>query len=164
MRRLLAVSVLLCLLLTSCSSGQSVSPMVSGFQSHVGIEYEDMRLQALLERKTTGSLTLTVSEPESIAGLSMTWDGAQLILSLGGLKLAAAPHNLPASALAFSICEALDACAQQRGSLEDGAIKLENEGTNGRYTLLYNAQSGYPELLTIPDLELTVCFSEWQTL
>ncbi len=162
MRRLLAALILCCLLLTSCSTSQSVAPVVSGFQCHVGVEYEEIRLQALLERKSTGSLTLTVSEPESIEGLSMTWDGSQMILSLGGLKLATAPDNLPASALVFSLCEALDACMEQRGYPADGAIKIENEGTNGGYTLIYNAQSGYPEMLTIPDLELTVCFSDWQ--
>ncbi len=166
MRRGAALIVFaLILLVTGCRrSTQTADPVGNGFTCRIQADYKDMDVKGTLTRQTAGTLKLTFSAPESLAGMTALWDGESVELEMNGMSFSVDPQTIPESALGEEIVAVLDAAIRGEGERhqESGKLFINGSGDNGAYELVCDAKTGVPLSLSVPSIPLAVTFSEFE--
>lgn len=149
--------------LSGCRPATTAPPAATDFACRFSAVYGDLSAEGTLTRRSAGTLELTFSEPATLEGLTVIWDGAQVTFSLYGVQFAVDAAHIPEQALGEAVREALDSVLQGNTDLrrEGGTAVLEGTGPAGSYTLVCHGETGYPMTLTVPDLELTVSFWDY---
>lgn len=167
LRRLscLLLSALTLFSLSACSSGKkgTEEPVTAGFECDMDVQYRDMDVKGHLTRQTAGTLRMEVTEPASLNGLSMEWNGENVQLRLHGLSFDVDPSAIPQSALGKGILGALDTALglhEDRTVTEEG-VATKGSSLDGEFTLVSDPETGSLLSLTIPSLELTAQFSNF---
>ena len=153
------------LVLSACSSKKNGAeePVTAGFECDMDVQYRDMEVKGHLTRQTAGTLLLEVTEPATLNGLSMEWDGENVQLRLHGLSFDVDPSAIPQSALGKGILGALDTALglhEDRTVTEEG-VSTKGSTLDGEFTLVSDPETGNLLSLTIPSLELTAQFSNF---
>ena len=168
MLRRLACAILsiACLVACSaCSPGKSETeePVTSGFECDLDVQYQDMNVKGHLTRHTAGTLLLELTEPSTLNGLSMEWDGENIALKLHGLSFDVNPSALPESGLGKGILSALDAAIGQRENRAEVSEGIATSGSiaQGEFTLVSDPETGNLLSLEIPSMELSATFSNF---
>ncbi len=159
MRRLAALLLVCALLFAGC--GKSPPPITEGFSCTVSLEYDGAAYEGIFTRSAAQSGMLALTSPPSVNGLSMAWEGEEVVLSYGGMTLRLDEEKLPVGAAVKIVSRALDACAAQ-SSAAGGTIHGELAGT--AFVIAFDEQSGFPAKLELPSVPITVTFSAWQKL
>ncbi len=167
MRRFVAFSLLLLLVLSGmgCRKETAVPPITTNFSCEFHAIYRELAVAGTLTRRTAGSVSLTFTEPETLNGLSATWDGEAVKLSFLGLEYTLSPESVPEAALGKGLLAVLDAALRNEGDItQDGdAVVLQGVCNNHDYTYRYDKESGAPVSLVIPSLPLSVTFENCKT-
>lgn len=166
LRRIAALCLTVTLFVFACSCSKpkpAEKPITTGFECDVAVQYGDMNVKGHLTRSSAGTLQLDISEPETLKGMSMIWNGEKVILKLYGLSFDVNPENIPQSALGLSILKALDAMLSDKGS---GEITSEGFITKGvlngsEFEIISDPSTGKLLSLKIPSLELTANFTNF---
>ena len=160
-RRLIALCLSCLLLCVGCRRQQAAEPIAVDFICSFRAQYNDLTAVGTLTRRTAGTLLLKFSEPETLNGLSAEWDGEKVTLRYLGLSYNVDPAKLPENALGEGLLSAFDATFRGEGerSETDGKITVNGLSGNAQYTYVYDAKSGAPLSLTIPNIPLTVTFT-----
>ncbi len=161
--------LLLCLLLTGCNPNTSDTPPTAvGFTCTAVGSYRGESVSGTVERSSTGLLSLTLTAPEELNGLTMTWDGQKVILSMLGIKWSLSPEKVPASALGKRLLQALDAAVYRTVDgviTADGRCKTEGVLEDGvAYTLYSAPESGALLALEVPREELYLTFADFKRI
>lgn len=151
--------------LTACSGkeGGSEAPVTSGFQCDVDVAYRDMQVKGHLSRPTAGTLLLDVTEPATLNGMSMEWNGENVTVKLHGLKFDVNPSAIPQSALGKGILDALDAAVSlhENGTVSDEGMTTKGQSVSGEFELLSDPETGKLLSLSVPSLEMNAVFSNF---
>ena len=166
MRRGAALIVcLLMLLATGCrQTTPAAEPVGSGFTCRIYADYKDIDVEGTLVRQTAGTLKLTFSAPESLAGMTAVWDGEAVELQMSGMSFSVDAATVPEGALGEEIVAVLDAAIRGDGerTQEDGKLIVRGSGHNGAYELVCDAKTGVPLSLSVPSIPLAVTFSNFK--
>ncbi len=149
-------------LLTGCAAKRpSTEPVSEGFTCTVQATYRDIPIQATLSREAAGALTLEFHEPATLNGLTACWNGEEVTLSMYGLSFSVDPATVPESALGEELLAVFDTVRRGEGehNTENGTLTVNGNGENGEYTVVFNAETGYPISLSVPSLPLMAEFS-----
>ncbi len=167
MRRFFALSLLLLFVFggMGCRKAKAVPPITTGFSCEFRAVYRELAVAGTLTRRSAGTVSLKFTEPSTLNGLTATWDGESVKLSLLGLEYTVTPESVPEAALGKELLSVLDAALRSEGKVtQDGnAVILEGICNDHDYTYRYNAKSGAPIHLSVPALPLTVTFSNCQS-
>ena len=175
-RHLFAIICSLCLLLgfTACrkeKEPEAPPPTVTGFSCNAAGTYRGEGVAGTLTRTAAGLLTVTLSKPDTLSGLTMEWNGTDVNLKLMGLSFSVNPDTVPEAALGKRILQSLDAVVygQAEGTLtEDGRQKTEGTAGEGdsaaAFTVWSDPATGSLLGLEVPAEELSLTFSEFQRL
>ncbi len=162
MRRFVAFPLLLLFLFggVGCRKVNPAPPITTDFSCEFRAVYRELAVAGTLSRRSAGSVSLQFTEPSTLNGLTATWDGESVTLSLLGLTYTVSPESVPEAALGKEVLSVLDAALRSEGkAAQDGDIvTLEGVCNNHDYTYRYHAQSGAPMHLSVPALPLTVTF------
>ena len=163
MRRFAAFSLLFLGILcgAGCRKKQVAPPIATDFTCEFRAVYRELAVEGTLTRRSAGSISLGFTKPETLNGLTATWDGETVKLSLLGLEYTLNPESVPEAALGKELLAVLDAALRNEGNTaQDGkAILLQGVCNNHDYTYRYDAASGAPLSLSVPDLPLSITFS-----
>lgn len=167
MRRLVAFALLFLFIVAGvgCRKKEVTPPITTDFSCEFRAVYRELAVAGTLTRHTAGTVLLNFSEPETLSGLTATWDGEAVKLSLLGLEYTVTPESVPEAALGKELLAVLDAALRSEGKVtQDGnAIILEGVCNSHDYTYRYDRQSGAPISLVVPALPLTVTFENCKT-
>ena len=165
MKRIFAVSVLACVLLTGCtmpqsSAGKTQNRMTGSFCAEVTVTNADTETKGTLTRFGTDAWRVEFSEPAALSGVQLDFLDSEVKASYKGLEF-----SVPQSAQAIrtelsGLMEAVDAMAQTtelEGSMQDGAVLCEGEVTNGSYSLLLQ-EDGTPVSFSLPSYGVVISF------
>ena len=163
MRRLWALLGIIMIGLTGCSPKKAAPPQTTNFSCAIRATYNDMTLAGTLTRYTAGTLQLTFTEPETLDGMTVSWDGELIMLEMMGLTFNVDPADVPESALGNEVIAILDAAmrSELQGVVQDGKQIFDSTGENGNYQLVCDAETGYPLSLSVPRLGLYAEFSDF---
>lgn len=156
------LTVLLCAtMLFGCgkSRDDAAQPVTAGFTCEVNIAYRDMALKGQLSRVQDGRLLVTLSEPPSLGGMAISWDGEEMAMELGGLHVPVNAENVPQGALIKSLLTVLTA-APNAGEVTDEGYVVQGEVDGKAYTIVCAPDTGLIRSLSVPDDGLTVTFNE----
>ena len=150
--------------LAGCAPKKAAPPQTINFSCAIRATYDNMTVAGTLTRYTAGTLKLAFTEPQTLDGLTVSWDGELVTLEMMGLTYQVDPDDVPESALGKEVIAILDAAMrdEMQGVVEDGKQIFESAGDNGAYQLVCDAETGYPLSLRVPDLNLQAEFSDFK--
>lgn len=161
------VSLLCALLAVTAGCGVSHTPeppAAVNFVCDFTASYREMQFAGTLKRASAGMLTVSLTEPVALKGLTLTWDGEGARMSLGLLHYSM-DSALPQTGFGKLLLDTLDAvfCGAVSGELTDAGARFS--GTVGRlsYTVLSVPETGTLLSLDVPDAALSVCFGNVRT-
>lgn len=163
LRRLFSLlAVVLCVTtLFGCGKRRddAAQPVTTGFTCEVNIAYRDLTLKGQLSRSQDGRLLVTLIEPPSLSGMAISWDGKEMAMELGGLRVPVNADNVPQSALIKSLLSVLTA-EPIDGEMAEEGYTIQGEVDGKDYTIVCAPDTGLIRSLSVPEDELTVTFSE----
>ena len=157
---LTAMLAALCLALAGCGAvGQTAPPVTEDFTCRVAVSYHGMALTGQLSRTVDGKLLMTFSEPASLSGVAIGWDGKTMSMELAGMSIGVDADKVPQGALIKSVLRVLTADLPQGTASEEGTV-FSGEVDGTAYTFVCAPDTGLPLSLSVPEEELTVVFTE----
>lgn len=137
----------------------AAQPVSDGFTCEVAISYRELSLKGQLSRMADGRLLATFSEPSSLSGVAISWDGENMAMELGGLSVPVNADNVPQGALVKSLLTVLTAELTDGKTAEDG-VTYTGDVDGKAYTVVCDADTGFMRSISVPEDELEVIFSE----
>mgnify|MGYP005854340845 CR=1 FL=1 len=151
----LCLALLMALLLCTACNSQNKNPekpVTTGFACDVDMTYQDMRVKGHLTRMSAGTLKMEFTEPATLNGMSMEWDGETISVKYAGLSFGVDPAAVPESALGKGLLDALDAGFRSggEGQMTDKGLSVTGQSVNGQFEMLSDPQTGQLLSLKIP--------------
>lgn len=171
-RNALCICVPACFLLGGCSTPQSAaefSPKLDGAYSvEADMEYGSGQSAMLtVTRYDSGVWEAAFSEPESLAGVVLAFDGNAVSASYKGLAFSVPKSALPAKNMLVQVTDALDTAAAapplSYTQQDDGGYSCSVDTESGTCTLTF-AETGEPAAAEIPSQPVTIRFSAYTPL
>jgi len=170
MQRFFAILALLGLFCLTACSGEPAKPKEEepkiplSFETDLLVRVKELQITAHYRQEQLGHGTITVSQPQSIQGLVIRFEGSKCQIQFKGLTLSPDLSKIPESAFATVL---MDALSKQLEGVEVGREKREGKwrftgnAAAGDFLLVQDAESGNYESLTVPALELTIAFQNF---
>lgn len=113
---------------------------------------------------SAGTLKMEFTEPATLNGMSMEWDGETISVKYAGLSFGVDPAAVPESALGKGLLDALDAGFRSggEGQMTDKGLSVTGQSVNGQFEMLSDPQTGQLLSLKIPELKVAATFSNFQ--
>ncbi len=155
---------LLCGGLVGCGKKQeAVTPVTTGFSCEVSADYRGLQLKGTLERSADGQLRVSVSEPPTLRDVVVRWDGEEMAMELGGIRIPVNAELVPQGALIKSLLAVLSATPTAGEATESGYT--HSGDIDGKaYTLVCAPDTGLLCALSVPEDELAVTFEKVKIL
>lgn len=169
----LIITVMSVLLLSSCKAIKDAvifktpdlnKPFTSGFN----IKTDDStEIIGTMTRYGTGIWEMDITEPETLAGLHLTYNDEGVNASLGELNFTIAPEKINSSAIFQLIFNAIDNCAAQTEyTLTDTETAMEYTGEIAQcsYMVIFDRETMNPIGITFPDLNISAELSDFSNI
>ncbi len=152
------------LILVGCSAGSGlVPPVTNGFTCTAAIDYRELSVEGTMTCLDNGKLMLSFTRPDTLSGVTISWDGERMAMELGGVTVHLEESAIPQSALIKNILEVLNASHGDGVLSETGSTHTGQIGDMA-YTLVCDATTGLPQSLSIPENELRAVFNNAERL
>ncbi len=146
MRRLLCLSVCLCLLFCSSCTEGSAAPVTTGFRCRIHTEYDGIAIEAVLDCRDDSHAIVEFQSPKELEGVRLISENGSLNLEFLGMSFDI-PKEYQTETMVLSVM--LDA-------LQNLAVQQDKEDSR----FVFDTISGMP--LSFTD-GVTVFFSDWET-
>lgn len=147
-------AVLVCLMLCSCGSANTVKPTLLGTEFTAKMTYYNEQYSFDGKITEDGKLIARLSEPEELSDITLTLDGEQTIAEYKGITYTPIEGNMPFSAVMERFYLPIkDMAYKESVELDsDGAAK-DTQGYK-----FYLAPTGLPNRLNIGDENFSITF------
>lgn len=141
-------------------------PTTDGFSCRVTADYDGLAFVGDLRRETGKSLTLTVTDPATLSGLTLAWDGKSLTAAMHGITATVDANSIPQAAVMPLLLNVLDTAAKLTDGGEKTAdgLSFSGEWDGYQYTLVSDPETGNLISLAVPSAPLTLTFSDFHPL
>ena len=157
-RLAIATAALLCL--CGCGKQTTIDPITDGFTAQAAIQYKGMDVQGQFSCSTDGRVTMTFSQPKSLDGVTLGWNGNEMQMRLGGMTITVAEDSMPDGGLIRCLTRVLSTVEPKQGKKDGADYVISGDAEGTAYTLVCDATTGLPKTLSVPDEELTATFSQ----
>lgn len=157
----LLVTGWICLvLLSGCgsSSAKPTQPVTDGFSCRMEATYGDMTVAGTLTCPGGRTLRLQFEQPTSLSGVTLGYDGGGISMELAGMSLRLDSEKVPQSALIRLLADVLSAVPAD-GQPTDAGYAVTGQLDDRAYTLVFDADTGMPDCLSIPEEGLQAKFT-----
>lgn len=163
MKKHLSLFPLLCaviLLFSGCADTAAKEPLTEKFTCDFSVDYQDMQFAGIMQRSNAGTLTMSLKEPKTLSGLTVSHDGEKTTASLGILEYTL-DEKLPQASAVNTILDVLDDLFEkaQSGKLIDDGMEFTGKTDGFDYRMLSDPDTGVLMTLEVPDMQLNVKFS-----
>lgn len=156
----LAAFALAFLCLCGCGKNGSVQPITDGFTAQTAIRYKEMDVAGQFSCSADGRVNMVFSLPKSLDGVTLGWTGSEMQMQLGGMTITVSEDSMPDGGLIRCLTRVLAAVKPEDGKREDTDYVIRGDMDGTAYTLVCDAENGYPKTLSVPEEQLEVTFSE----
>ncbi len=165
------LSAIIITIFTSCSGKigvKSKTPdMNVQFETNMKVQSGELEFTGSMKRYGTGLWEMRVDSPETLAGLSLSYNDSGVKAELDGLELDIPVEDINDGAVFGLIFKAVDSAASA-GELtftenEDGKA-YTGEFAQGTYSITFDPESLAPVKLEIPEVSLSAEFSGFHIL
>lgn len=154
-RLIIGLAVMLMTITVGCRPTTPREMRTTDFSCKIDATLHDMTIAGELKRYTAGTLELVFEKPETLKGTSMLWNGDTVTLQMYGLSFNVDPDDIPERAIGEELVAVLDQVlrAEVNGKEKDGDVVYEGTVGDTAYTLVYDGESGFPQSLSMPQME-----------
>lgn len=156
----LAVMIAALLCLCGCGKQTTIDPITDGFTAQAVIQYKGMDVQGQFSCSNDGRVNMVFSQPKSLDGVALGWNGSEMQMKLGGMTIAVSEDSMPDGGLIRCLTRVLASVKPKDGKQEGGDYVISGDAEGTAYTLVCDAATGLPKTLSVPDEELTATFSQ----
>ena len=156
----LTVVTMALLCLCGCGKKTAIQPITDGFTAQATIRYKEMDVKGQFSCSTDGRVTMVFTEPKSLDGVTLGWNGTQMQMQLGGMAIEVAEERMPDGGLIRCLTRVLSHVESQKGEQDGNDYVIRGEAEGKAYTLVCDAQTGLPKSLSVPDEHLTAEFTQ----
>ena len=168
-RLLMAVFVLLILIsMPSCKKRDDdrvLKNATSPFTCEVNMQYGDIVARATVNKVSAGVFDITLTQPESLAGMSFKSVDDEITVSYKGLSAQIGKDSLPAKALSKVLISTISAATEKEGvsvKEKDGVITVTGDSQSGSFTLRLDEKNGHFLSLSVPDKKFDATFENFK--
>lgn len=151
--------------MAGCSSpGENHSAQLPvKFESDFNADYGNLRLGGHIARHETGIYTVTITSPESLAGVRLDYVGGKITASLNGISFEAQTDNLPAAGFIKNVTSAIDTACGSPTVTVTKADGFNRYCVMDSCIILQEQQSGHITSLTIESIDISMNFINFET-
>ena len=148
------------LCLCGCGKSGNIQPITDGFTAQTTIRCKEMDVEGQFSCAADGRVNMVVSLPKSLDGVTLGWTGSEMQMGLGGMTITVAEDSMPDGGLIRCLTRVLAAVQPKDGKREGADYVIDGMAGDTAYTLVCDAETGYPKTLSVPDEQLEVTFSQ----
>lgn len=160
------------LLLTSCAKGSNETVSTKDifskpFTCTANITADDLNAIGTLSRYAPESWEIEFSEPTTLSGVMLTFDGVNSEASYKGLSFSMPKNAVPVNSMLLCLANAVDeiASAEQKDcSSSEGFLTFKGSTDCGDYVLTLKEDSGDIAMFEMKNLNLIITFSDVTTI
>lgn len=157
---------MICILFTSCGEKEASRPDLNyDYQCTAEISSSNNSYTAMFI-KQSGVWTVTFSSPETLNGMTITYENEQCLISYRDLSFLSSRDNVPVTAVSTLVTKSLDFFAGNSAasfSSKDNKITATGIMDGGDVEMIFSS-SGIPSQLTIEGNNLAVRFTDFEKL
>lgn len=134
------------------------------FTAKATIRLKDMTLEADVNRSSPQKLTMQVTEPAVLEGLTFTYDGETVGISFQGMRFDLADDSLTAKMAAKVLLYTINSASEQSGvtvTRTENGISIRGENEQGDFEILLDREKGSILKCSMPNLELECSFTDF---
>ncbi len=152
---------MLLFLLGGCSKNQTAKVQTAGLNLRVDISYRENVYEGIFTSRDNYDCEFEFLSPQSLNGFALAVNGGEVIMKFHGIEQKIPQSDLTESLFMYEIYECLKEVPHQ-SIIEYQNEKIIYDGVcNGRaFTLQFDNQ-GYPAVLSVKSLDLTVKFHRY---
>ena len=161
----LIISIAMIISLCACGSNGSTKctpDLNKPFCISAEIDYDGSISEAKFQRYGKGSWEVEFSSPNTLAGVVLSFNDANVEASYKGLSFSVPKSALPLKSVISTFIDAADKLADQSeitGSEKDDLVVTEGEAELGKYQISFD-KSGMLAGFEMPNLNLVIKFAE----
>lgn len=165
-KTVLSLVVTACVLLFGCARKQETPPIMdenlpNGFSATVTFTVSGVTAVADIERSASETLTLTLTEPKSLYGISFILDKETAKATYKGMELDLGSDGLITKLAVSSMLKAVNAVLEEKNikaKRVENAIIVSGTKENMDFTATLDPKTGMLVSLSIPSLDLNASF------
>lgn len=157
-RLAIVTAALLCL--CGCGKKAAIDPITDGFTAQATIRYKQMDVQGQFSCSKDGRVNMVFTQPKSLDGVALGWNGSEMQMQLGGMTIAVAEDSMPDGGLIRCLTQVLASVEPKGGKRQGTDYVISGEANGTAYTLTCDAETGLPKSLLVPDEQLEATFSQ----
>lgn len=158
--------MILPVLLVSCAKLQSgKQPVIAtSFVTNAEVSLNDMSFSCIIDRTETSQISVNITAPEDLAGLSFVCQGEEITEKLGDLTYSVSPEEIPVASFILSLSSVFNAMIRVNElsvEVKDDGYKYKGSCKQGSFALVQNADYSYKHLELNDNLKID--FSDFKT-
>lgn len=150
--------------MTGCSGTQNNNDarIPAQFESDFNADYGNLRLSGHISRLETGIYTITLTSPETLCGISISYVGGRIATSLGEMGFEAEDENLPTSGFIGTVAQAIDSISKSP------LVEITRDGGHNRYCaadstiILQDTDTGTLVSLSVKSSDISMNFIDFE--
>ena len=157
MKKILSLLLVL-LTLSACGGKETVKPQIYGISFTADVTYYNENYKGECEISGDGSLTLKITEPEILAGYTVTINNDGIKAEYLGIAFTPNPSNMPFSSVMQDLYKKITEIALCDAAEKKGDTYIIKGGKDADAYTLYISPTGLPLSLDMPDERFRVYF------
>lgn len=170
MKKILSICLIsmLTVFSVSCSAGKNSSPLTTAdikesFSCTASVTYGELQAQSTVKRFGKGMWENEFISPDTVAGVKLVFENDEITASYKGLEFSVPKSAVPFQSMLSCLIQAADEIYESDEiicSEKDGVLTYEGKLEQGDYEICFNAQSGFIQSFSMPNMELVIEFSD----
>lgn len=141
-----------------------VNKIERGFDAKATFKLKDIVMVGDVNRTVDGAMTVKITEPKHLNGMTFSYDGKDVTVSYLGMKLKLDEDTKLVSGAAQALISAINKATSKTGlgvKLEKKTLTLIGESDSGEFKLIMDRNSGSILAVKMDDLDFECSFDEF---
>ncbi len=134
----------------------------SSFNANATIKFQDITLNADVNKTNQNAITLSIIEPKTLEGMELNYDGELININFKGMTLGLDKNSKTLSSIANILINALETASAGTGvqiKNENGGISVNGNSQSGEFSILLNPNTQSIAEIVSPTLDFRCEFN-----
>lgn len=131
--------------------------IATSFVSNADVTFNEMDFKCKIERGETSEISVTITEPDDLAGISFFCQGEEVTEKLGDLTYTVSPSEIPIASFVVTLTSVFNAMTRVNDlkvSVQDEDYQYKGSCKQGSFTLTQNQDYSYKTLKLNDNLKI----------
>lgn len=123
--------------------------IATSFATNAAVSFNEMDFKCTIEREETSEISVTITEPKDLAGISFLCQGEEVTEKLGDLTYTVSPDEIPVASFVVTLSSVFNAMIRVNDlnvAVQDEDYQYKGSCKQGSFTLTQNPDYSYKTL------------------